>query len=68
MSVSSEGEANAIYFIDEPNVLSKKVMRAVTDTGPTEKNQQKPEAIENLREHLDRAAVDRITGNHFIAS
>lgn len=44
----SEGEANAIYLIDESEVIRKKVMRAVTDSGPTEKNQQKPEAIENL--------------------
>jgi tryptophanyl-tRNA synthetase len=44
----SEGEANAVYLIDEPKALEKKVMRAVTDTGPTEKNQQKPEPIENL--------------------
>ncbi len=44
----SEGEANAIYLIDEPEAVRKKVMRAVTDTGPTEKNQQKPEAIENI--------------------
>lgn len=44
----SEGEGNAINLIDEPDVVRKKVMRAVTDAGPTEKNQQKPEAIENL--------------------
>lgn len=44
----SEGEANAIYLIDEPGVIRKKVMRAVTDTGPAEKNQTKPEAIENI--------------------
>ena len=28
--------------------MSKNVMRAVTDSGPTDKNQQKPEAIQNL--------------------
>lgn len=44
----SEGEGNAIFLIDEPGVIRKKVMRAVTDSGPTEPNQQKPEAIENL--------------------
>ena len=32
----------------DANTIRKKVMRAVTDAGPTEMNQQKPEAIENL--------------------
>jgi tryptophanyl-tRNA synthetase len=44
----SEGEGNAIFLSDEPNVIRKKVMRAVTDSGPTQANQQKPEPIENL--------------------
>lgn len=44
----SEGEANAIFLNDDPKRLRKKVMRAVTDSGPTEKNQEKPEAIQNL--------------------
>lgn len=44
----SEGEGNAIFLSDDPKMIRKKVMRAVTDSGPTEPNQQKPEAIENL--------------------
>ncbi|HNQ83516.1 MAG TPA: tryptophan--tRNA ligase [Bacteroidales bacterium] len=44
----SEGEGNAIFLADEPGVIRKKVMRAVTDAGPTEKNQAKPEPIGNL--------------------
>jgi len=44
----SEGEGNAIFLADEPKAIHKKVMRAVTDSGPTEKNQEKPEAIQNL--------------------
>jgi len=44
----SEGEGNAIFLADPPEVVRKKVMRAVTDSGPNEMNQQKPEAIENL--------------------
>lgn len=44
----SEGEANAIFLGDDPAVLRKKVMKAVTDSGPTEPNQAKPQAIENL--------------------
>jgi tryptophanyl-tRNA synthetase len=44
----SEGEGNAVFLADTPEVIRKKVMRAVTDSGPTEKNQEKPEAIQNL--------------------
>ncbi|MEI6576394.1 MAG: tryptophan--tRNA ligase [Bacteroidota bacterium] len=44
----SEGEGNAIFLVDAPEVIMKKVMRAVTDSGPTEPNQPKADAIENL--------------------
>ncbi|MCD4772493.1 MAG: tryptophan--tRNA ligase [Bacteroidales bacterium] len=44
----SEGQGNAIFLADDPKDIRKKVMRAVTDSGPTEMNQTKPEAIENL--------------------
>ena len=37
----SEGEGNAIYLADEPEAIRKKVMKAVTDSGPTEPNQEK---------------------------
>jgi len=44
----SENENSAIFLADPPEVIRKKVMRAVTDAGPTEINQPKPQAIENL--------------------
>ena len=44
----SEGEGNAIFLADSPEVIRKKVMRAVTDGGPTQENQTKPEVIANL--------------------
>ncbi|MFO7613276.1 MAG: tryptophan--tRNA ligase [Bacteroidales bacterium] len=44
----SEGEGNAIYLADPPEEIRKKVMRAVTDAGPTQMNQEKPEPIRNL--------------------
>lgn len=44
----SEGEGNAIFLADEPGDIRKKVMKAVTDAGPTEPNQVKPEAIQNI--------------------
>ncbi|GAB4292439.1 MAG: tryptophan--tRNA ligase [Marinilabiliales bacterium] len=43
-----KSEGNAINLIDEPDVVRKKVMKAVTDAGPTQPNQEKPEAIQNL--------------------
>jgi len=43
-----KSEGNAILLADPPEVIRKKVMRAVTDSGPTEKNQEKPEPIQNL--------------------
>ncbi len=44
----SEGEGNAVFLSDSPEVIRKKVMRAVTDSGPTTENQTKPEEIQNL--------------------
>lgn len=44
----SEGEGNAIFLADDPKIIRKKVMRAMTDAGPTEKNSPKPDPIENL--------------------
>ncbi|MDR1740042.1 MAG: tryptophan--tRNA ligase [Bacteroidales bacterium] len=44
----SEGEMNAIYLSDTDEAIRKKVMRAVTDSGPTAINQEKPEVIDNL--------------------
>lgn len=44
----SEGDANCIYLADSPEIIRKKVAKAVSDGGPTEENQPKPEAIQNL--------------------
>lgn len=44
----SEGEGNAVFLSDEPEVIRKKVMRAVTDAGPTAPNSEKPEAVQNI--------------------
>lgn len=43
-----KSEGNAIYLADDPETIRKKVMKAVTDSGPTQPNQPKPEAIQNL--------------------
>ena len=44
----SEGEGNAIFLNEDPASIKKKIMRAKTDSGPTQMNQEKPVEIENL--------------------
>jgi len=44
----SDGDGNCIYLSDSPEIIRKKVLKAVSDNGPTEENQPKPEAIQNL--------------------
>lgn len=43
-----KSEGNGIYLIEEPAEIRKKVMRALTDSGPVQMNQVKPEPILNL--------------------
>ncbi|MCD8176046.1 MAG: tryptophan--tRNA ligase [Tannerellaceae bacterium] len=43
-----KSEGNAIYLVDDEKTIRKKVMRAVTDAGPTEPNSEKPEPVQNL--------------------
>ena len=43
-----KSEGNAIYLVDDEATIRKKVMKAVTDSGPTVPNSEKPEAIQNL--------------------
>lgn len=60
----SEGEANAVYLSDSPETIRKKVMRAVTDGGPTAPNQQKPEVIQNLFTLMEAVSTSA-TVKHF---
>ncbi|MFC2101836.1 tryptophan--tRNA ligase [Bacteroidota bacterium] len=48
----SDNEHSAIFLADSPEAIRKKVMKAVTDSGPTEPNQPKPQPIENIFELL----------------
>ena len=43
-----KSEGNGIFLADTPQEIRKKVMRAVTDTGPTETNQEPSEPVKNL--------------------
>jgi len=48
-----KSEGNGIFLIDDEKSLKKKVMRAVTDSGPTEINSEMPEPIQNLFTLMD---------------
>ncbi|MDR1557871.1 MAG: tryptophan--tRNA ligase [Tannerellaceae bacterium] len=43
-----KSEGNAIYLIDDEKTIRKKVMKAVTDSGPALPGSEKPEPIANL--------------------
>lgn len=60
----SEGEGNAVYLSDSPEVIRKKVMKAVTDGGPAIENQQKPDEIQNLFD-LMKVVSSEDTHQHF---
>jgi len=55
-----KSEGNAIYLIDDEKTISKKVMRAVTDAGPTEPNSEKPEPIQNLFTLMEIVSVPEV--------
>lgn len=62
----SENENSAIFLADPPEVIRKKVMRAVTDSGPIGPNQPKPQAVENLF-NLMKILSAQETYDHFNA-
>lgn len=43
-----KSEGNGIYLYDDEKTITKKVMKAVTDSGPTEPNSEMPEYIQNI--------------------
>jgi tryptophanyl-tRNA synthetase len=57
----SEGEGNAIFLAEEPESIRKKIMRAVSDSGPTSSFQEKPEAIQNLFTLMSLVSSDETT-------
>ncbi len=59
-----KSEGNCIYLKDDPKTIEKKVKRALTDQGPTEFNQEKPECIENLFTILRVVSTPEVV-NHF---
>ena len=58
---------NAISLAESPDSIRKKVMRAVTDSGPVEMNQKKPEVIQNLFTLLEVVSTTEVV-SHFDAA
>ena len=60
-----KSNGNGIYLYDDEKTITKKVMKAVTDSGPVEPNSPMPEVIENLFTLLklvsDQSTVDYFT-------
>ncbi len=59
-----KSEGNCIYLIDDEKTLRKKVMRAVTDAGPTEPNSPVSQPVENLFTLMDLVS-GKDTTDHF---
>ena len=55
-----KSEGNCIYLIDDPKVLRKKVMRAVTDEGPKEPGSPMSEPIANLFTLLELTSTPEV--------
>ena len=59
-----KSEGNCIYLVDDPKVLRKKVMRAVTDEGPQAPNSPMSEPIANLFSLLELTSTPEVV-KHF---
>lgn len=62
-----KSEGNGIFLADPDDVIRKKVMRAVTDSGPTEENQPMPEPIANIFTIM-KVVSAQDTYDHFLAA
>ena len=54
----SEGEGNAIFLVDDENLIRKKIMRAKTDAGPQTPNEVKSQEIENIFSLMKLVSAD----------
>ena len=62
-----KSEGNGIFLADPDDVIRKKVMRAVTDSGPVEPNQPMSEPIANIFTIL-KVVSSQDTYDHFLAA
>lgn len=60
----SSGDADTIVFDEEDSKLRKKIMRAKTDSGPTEAGQERSQEIQNLFDIMELVS-ERNTIEHF---
>jgi tryptophanyl-tRNA synthetase len=61
----SESEGNAIFLADDPAVIRKKVMRAVTDSGPAEPGAKMSQGVENLFKLMETLGKPEVH-DHFL--
>lgn len=63
-----KSEGNGVYLCDDEKTIRKKVMKAVTDAGPTEPNSEMPEPVANLFTLLkivsDQSTVDEFKNSY----
>lgn len=60
----SDGDGNVINLVDTPEIIRKKMSRAVTDTGPTEQNSAPSQPVQNLFDLMKVVSTDD-TLKHF---
>lgn len=63
----SDGDNNVINLSDTPEVIRKKMSKAVTDTGPTEPNTTPTQAVQNLFDLMKAVSAEE-TLKHFTDS
>lgn len=63
----SDGDGNVINLVDSPEVIRKKMSRAVTDSGPTEHNSNPTPAVQNLFDLMSLVSPAD-TLSHFVQS
>lgn len=56
----SNSEKDAIFFTDEPKVLRKKIMSAVTDSGPEEKNSAPKIGVQNIFDLMELVSQEAV--------
>ncbi len=60
----SENQLATLYLADDDEMIRKKVMKAKTDSGPTEENSAKPDYIENVFSLMKLVCIDEVTSKY----
>lgn len=60
----SNGDSDCIYMSEDAKSLNKKIMRAVTDIGPSEPNSEQSDSVSNLFELMNLVS-EKSTIEHF---